>query len=216
MTRLFLAALLLALSPLLACRDVEVLTTQASAAAALSFEDCLAAERPSAVATCGGAAQLVETLRSKCGPATCDGPCVRCIEDADCGPARLCLDGACGACPVLDDCPAAEAGLVRLQRNGCELCEAAPSSECNSDADCATGRCYRGAACTEGCDRPDCCANACAPVGCVEPAPLGCMAACPPSARSPLCRTSRCTCSDGRWRCDAVETRTHRACTYPP
>jgi hypothetical protein len=193
---------------LLACGPLELLTSDprpVGAPPAEAFQECVRRLRAGFEPGSQSESVLARTLRDQCGPAACEGPCSVCIEDADCGPVRLCQDGTCGACPRLSTCVSPGAGLSLLSRNGCPVCKFAPPTECLSDTDCPVGLCQRGALCADGCERLDCCANVCSPVACREPAPLGCMAMCDdPTIVLPECRTTSCTCTEGRWSCDAV------------
>jgi hypothetical protein len=196
-----------------ACRRVELLTSDVAPG---DLDGCVARWRGEALASSIDDAAAATMLRERCAGLTCAGPCVRCIDDADCGDARLCVSGSCGACPGVSGCAVPEGGLVRLVRNGCATCDFAPRSECDDDAGCKTGVCYRGAACAAGCTRAECCANVCAAEGCPAPTPLGCLAPCPSTATSALCRAARCACVGGDWRCDIVETSHWQPCAYTP
>jgi hypothetical protein len=200
--------LLLLSAVVAACGPFELLTTDprpAETPAVETFQDCVRRLRAGFDPATQSEAALARTLRDQCGPTSCDGSCSACIEDADCGPERLCQDGGCTGCPSLSGCVAPAAGLTRLSRNGCPVCKFAPATECLSDADCPGGLCQRGALCADGCERLDCCANVCSPNACREPAPLGCMAMCDdPTIILPECRTTTCRCAEGRWSCDAV------------
>ncbi len=196
-----------------ACSDVEVMTT---ASEPLSFDGCVAEARARLLVQSIDAQPLAEALRAACGGRTCDGPCTRCIDDLDCGDARLCQDGLCVACHSTDDCAAAGDGEALLRRNGCPVCERGPVSECIEDAGCAGRRCYRGSVCAEGCARPDCCANLCADAGCSDPAPVGCLMPCPVGVDAALCAAAACRCESGRWLCGAAAASTYRRCRYEP
>lgn len=139
----------------------------------------------------------VELLTSNPAP---DG----CVEDYECGVARLCVGGVCTACPSLEGCvePEPIGKWVPLRRNGCTVCEYAPGSECAGPSECAAGICYRGARCASGCTRLECCANVCQPSGCPEPAPTGCRARCGEGMSCGACVTTLCKCDQGTWRCD--------------
>jgi len=208
------------MSSLSACGRWEFLTSDPvePALPAETFQDCVRRLRPEFERLFPDQRTQEERLRATCGPAVCEGICSACIDDTDCGPARLCIAGACGACPVVSDCTVPESGLELLTRNGCEVCQVAPPTECRSDADCAVGTCRRGAICAKGCDRLDCCANVCSSGDCAEPVPYGCLAECiDPPAFLPECRTVSCSCVNNRWRCAVVTTDVVLgSCVYRP
>ncbi len=128
---------------------------------------------------------------AECPDGRCvDGACAPgCAADPDCGPGRLCIDGAClaGQCRGDDDCGARARCIDRLcVLDDCALdadCPAgqactdgrcAPCGEacpaCALDADCPDGRCVAGACveCALDADCPDgrCLDGVCAPVQC--------------------------------------------------
>jgi len=129
---------------------------------------------------------------------------IACLEDKDCGPNALCVGEACTACPSLDACTSPDplGLLAKLERNGCTVCEFAPTTECNGPSDCSD-TCYKGARCAAGCVRLECCANVCEPAGCVAPAPVGCKAVCEASMGCDVCVTTACRCDAGQWVCEA-------------
>jgi hypothetical protein len=209
------AAVLLA-----ACGPVELLTARPPPVVE-GFAACIERVRGEYAASGVVAPEvLVPLLRSRCGPARCDGACEGCIDDLDCGPSRLCEGFRCVGCPDLSECKA-PAGYTVLPRNGCRVCEFAPAGECFSDGDCGGGRCVQGRVCASGCDRLDCCANVCADTSCTGRPPLGCSATCPDTLPTTLyCRTTRCTCGAGVWRCDVAAAPTSTLtpsalCLYP-
>lgn len=150
----------------------------------------------------------VELLTTPAGPS-------RCVEDYECGVARLCVGGVCTPCPTLEGCvePEPRGKWTALSRNGCTVCEFAPQSECAGPSEC-DGTCYRGARCAAGCTRMECCANVCQPEGCPEPAPLGCKAPCDSGMTCAVCTAAQCRCEAGQWRCDVGCADLSPQCAY--
>ncbi len=155
---------------------------------------CLLSRAAALVA--GLACSPVELLTTREAP-------IECVEDYECGVARLCVGGVCTACPPLDACvePEPLGKWTPLRRNGCTVCEYAPASECAGPSEC-DGTCYLGARCASGCKRFECCANVCQRAGCAGPAPAGCRAPCDEGLGCGACVTTLCKCREGTWRCD--------------
>jgi hypothetical protein len=148
---------------------------------------------------------------------TSTGP-TACVEDHECGVARLCVGGVCTECPSLEGCmePEPRGKWTPLTRNGCTVCEFAPASACAGPSECE-GTCYRGARCATGCTRAECCANVCAPAGCTAPAPLGCKAPCGAEMSTcAVCVAASCRCEEGAWRCDVGCADLASFCVYEP
>jgi hypothetical protein len=121
--------------------------------------------------------------------------CSDCKDDTDCGAQLLCVENHCSDCPVPKNCPACPGDYKYLTRNGCQTCECGPVPECRSQAECASPyTCVLGAYCAQGCSRLDCCVNACADLGCPEPAPLGCLMSCDEQSCGGLCKAEACYC----------------------
>jgi len=151
---------------------------------------------------------LIVALLAACSPVTLLEPDLSCAQDTDCGANMLCEGQLCTACPDVSQCePPDEPGpWIARTRNGCVLCEFAPPTECTGASDCSE-TCYLGAWCAPGCNRLDCCSNACSEEGCSAPVPLGCRVRCPRGMNCPrdkcIAETCHCDGRRGRWYCEA-------------
>lgn len=142
---------------------------------------------PACVADGDCAAPPQPGCTARCTEGQCQVDCTGCTEDATCGPAAYCQEGACVSCPPTCDmhCPT---GYVH-DAHGCELCECAPcqadeecpqpntpgcSGVCNegscaieclplclTDADCAPGESCTDGSCVAVCSCPDLFAPVC-------------------------------------------------------
>lgn len=140
----------------------------------------------------------------------CDG-CMPCADDFGCEPLNWCVGDMCLPCPPAEECLPCPPGLRLWERNGCSTCECVPETQCVFPEDCGDPglvECVQGIFCVEGCEGPDCCANACAELGCApEPPPEGCVRGCDvPECPTGLCRQVGCFCTPEGWMCDQLCT----------
>jgi len=146
-------------------------------------------------------------------------PCPECLDDTNCGPKALCIDGVCNACPDTPTCPGCPEGWVPLSRNDCATCECGPPTQCVDNAACGAGglECAIGQVCAEGCQRLDCCANVCSEPGCKGGAPVGCAMKCEDPACGGNCRAEACKCdpTSGTWVCAASCAKVTAMCVVP-
>jgi hypothetical protein len=132
-----------------------------------------------------------------------------CSEHANCPASYRCSDYQCVACePTPPECTSVCANGFSpqvLSRNGCQVCECVPPSECTMDGDCAgTELCYAGAQCEEGCTTPDCCfGNQCSPAGCAGSAAPSCLVVGCQGGGECLAACDRvsCECNGQAWDC---------------
>jgi hypothetical protein len=162
-------------------------------------------------AECEPPSFMTVSQRNGCPVCSCEPP-TSCTKNPDCPLGSVCRQDYCTPCQNVDtSCPACPPGTEPyvVFRNGCTVCECAPSSTCGSDADCPGGMiCYAGQACAEGCnDDPLCCrGNLCALPGCGSTELLDCqLVGCPDGAfcQSDCNMPTSCYCdgTTSEWWC---------------
>jgi hypothetical protein len=132
-----------------------------------------------------------------------------CVAHQSCAGTAICRSGFCEACPEPPTSCQGPCGdgfeAVAITRNGCQICECAPTSECTSNSDCQNDeRCYPGAQCEDGCSEPACCrGNRCSAPGCTPAVPPHCLAAGCAGGGTCLaaCESVECECDAGSWNC---------------
>jgi len=135
-----------------------------------------------------------------------------CRFHSECPADSFCAAGGCRKCAEAPPCPAScnwKWKPVRLERNGCAVCECAPPNECVRDEDCPDGLvCYAGRQCADGCVEPGCChGNLCSLPGCDPPQSADCAyVGCKDGVCSgdPSCALTGCKCAPGatdEWSC---------------
>lgn len=135
-----------------------------------------------------------------------------CTAHGECAFGAVCSDYRCQACPAtpLDCVGPCEHGFQprRLARNGCEMCECVPGSDCGGNADCPSNEiCYAGSQCEDGCNDPLCCfGNRCSPAGCAASRPPLCLAFGCRNGESCLaaCDATSCECDGAAWVCEST------------
>ncbi len=144
--------------------------------------------------------------RTRCG----------CVTDADCGPFSFCEASNCIACTTTTDpnvaCPECGGQVLFRSRNGCVTDCVCGLAECDPSAPadaCGPGsRCAVSPRCLSGCspESRGCCPAACVEDSCPGDLPIGCEMPCPSTdaCGGSTCSATRCSCSGGRWLCEAA------------
>jgi hypothetical protein len=150
--------------------------------------------------------------RNGCTVCTC-GPPPECTNNTACKIGERCVGLKCYACGLVDDgctiaCPPGQTRYL-TKRNGCPVCECAPTSECLKDSDCKDpgAVCLPGLSCEDSCgSTPSCChGNRCAAPPCISLDKTPCtFSGCPYGLRChSTCPAVSCTCSAAApvWDC---------------
>ena len=153
-----------------------------------------------------------ESIVNGCPLCECIGAV--CKQHADCGSGALCVKNTCqtcdkapGGCPTA--CPFGFKQQV-FMRNGCTVCECAPTNECMRDTDCGSNEhCYTGQQCSDGCKDPSCCfGNLCAVPGCQDTSKVSCTRVgcasghCLDSGKCVTPPVCKCLAPSQSWWCD--------------